>query len=311
MLYRVWNSSNRLAFVLGLLALFAMFMVVACGDDDEDAAPAAETTSDADAPEVVQGITIPPKGASKILDNVRERGELRVAVAMALPWLGQNPSNSELVGPAWTLAEKVAEILGVKITPVFTTWDALLPGALADKFDISVAATYDTPERREVVDFVNWSESGLCFSVMKDSGLKTIDDLNSPNVKMVIGMGTGTEQTTRATLPEANIEAIPPAPGVSFSQNLLLAGRSDAVPFDSPMALAVEREFPDLQIIPGGAKECIANPHATREIGLFHLKNEPELNKFLAAIADKWDDQLQEELLHWSDPVVQDELKGE
>ena len=180
MLYRVWNSSNRLALVLGLLALFAMFMVVACGDDDEDAAPAAETTSDTDAPEVVQGITIPPKGASNILDNVRERGELRVAVAMALPWLGQNPSNSELVGPAWTLAEKVAEILGVKITPVFTTWDALLPGALADKFDISVAATYDTPERREVVDFVNWSESGLCFSVMKDSGLKTIDDLNSP-----------------------------------------------------------------------------------------------------------------------------------
>ena len=115
---------------------------------------------------------------------------MRVAVAMGLPWLGQNPSNSELVGPAWTLAEKVAEILGVKITPVFTTWDALLPGALADKFDISVAATYDTPERRAVVDFVNWSESGLCFSVLKASGLKTIDDLNSPNVKMVIGMGT-------------------------------------------------------------------------------------------------------------------------
>ena len=311
MLHKVWNGSNILALVFGLLALFTMFMVVACGDDDEDTAPAAETTSDADGPEVVQGITIPPKGASAILDNVRERGELRVAVAMALPWLGQNPSNSELVGPAWTLAEKVAEILGVKITPVFTTWDALLPGALADKFDISVAATYDTPERREVVDFVNWSEAGLCFSVLKASGLKTIEDLNSSDVKMVIGMGTGTEQTTRATLPNANIEAIPPAPGVSFSQNLLLAGRSDAVPFDSPMALAVEREFPDLQIIPGGAEECIANPHATREIGLFHLKNEPELNKFLAAIATKWDAQLQEELLHWSDPVVQDELTGE
>ena len=309
MLNRLWNSSTRLTLALGLFALIAMFVVAACGDGDDDAAPAAETTSDA--PEVVQGITIPPKGASTILDNIRERGELRVAVAMALPWLGQNPSNSELVGPAWTLAEKVAEILGVKITPVFTTWDALLPGALADKFDISVAATYDTPERREVVDFVNWSESGLCFSVLKASGLKTIDDLNSPNVKMVIGMGTGTEQTTRATLPEANIEAIPPSPGVSFAQNLLLAGRSDAVPFDSPMALAVEREFPDLQIIPGGAENCIANPHATREIGLFHLKNEPELNKFLQAVATKLDAQLRDELLHWSDPVVQDELTGE
>ena len=66
-LNRLWNSSTRLTLALGLFALIAMFVVAACGDGDDDAAPAAETTSDA--PEVVQGITIPPKGASTILDN--------------------------------------------------------------------------------------------------------------------------------------------------------------------------------------------------------------------------------------------------
>ena len=284
--------------------------MMACGGDGDDE-PTTDSDAASDAAKVVQGITIPPEGASAILDNVKKNGELRVAVALALPWLGQNPSNGELVGPAWTLAEKVAEILGVEAKPVMTTWDALLPGALADKFDISVAATYDTPERREVVDFVNWTSAGLCYSVLKDSGLDTMADLNSADVKMIIGLGTGTEQTTRATLPLADIEAIPPAPGTSFGQNLLLSGRADAVPFDSPMALAVEREFPDLKIIPGGAKGCIENPHATREIGLFHLKNEPELAKFLQAVATKWNSQLEEELFHWSDPVAQDELAGE
>ena len=63
-------------------------------------------------------IMVPMEGKSALVDQIRGNGELRVGVAIAPPWLGQDPNNSEYFGAAFEIGQRVAKELGVDIAPI-------------------------------------------------------------------------------------------------------------------------------------------------------------------------------------------------
>ena len=129
------------------------------------------------------GVDAPPPGKSPTLDRIREQKVLRAGIGISLPWLGQNPKTSQYFGPAIELGDRIAKILAVKLELLPSTWDVIIAGLQANKTDLLLAPLFATEKRRQVVDFVNWTEAGTCYAVLKDNNkVNTLEDLDQPTV---------------------------------------------------------------------------------------------------------------------------------
>ena len=57
--------------------------------------------------------TVPAPGQSPTVDAIKKNGKLRAGVAIAWPWLGQDPKTGKYIGAAADLGQKIADTLGV------------------------------------------------------------------------------------------------------------------------------------------------------------------------------------------------------
>jgi ABC-type amino acid transport substrate-binding protein len=248
-------------------------------------------------------IVAPAPGVSATIDKIKEAGKIRAGAAVAAPWLLQDPTTKEYYGPAVDLVNKIGELLGVEVEMVDSGWDVLIAGLQADKFEITVAPMFATPKRDEVIDFVNYTSAGTCYFVKKDNDqINTLEDLNNKDVTIVTFTGTGTEEGIRAKYPEATIHSIVQPPGGQPAIEDVLSGRADVGPFDSPLAIFLAQEYPDLKIIPQDPEYCIANADIPFPIGMGFNEGDPEFAKFLQAVVDDMQDEIDAAILEYSDP---------
>lgn len=248
-------------------------------------------------------IEVPAPGASPTIDKIRQNGKLRAGVALAAPWLLQDPSTKEYYGPAADLVKRIAQELNVPVEYVDSGWDVLIAGLQADKFDLTVAPMFATPARMKVVDFVNYTEAGTCYFAKKDNAkVNSLDDLNNPDVTIVTFTGTGTEEGIRKKYPNATINSIVQPPGGQPPIEDVLSGRADVGPFDSPLALFIAQQYPDLKIIPQDPEYCIAHADIPFPIGMGFNKNDPAFTAFLQSVVDAMQAEIDKEIIEYSDP---------
>ena len=69
--------------------------------------------------------------------------------------------------------------MGLKASVVNATFDAIIPGLAAHKYDLGMSSFTDTKEREETVDFVTYFSAGTSFFVKADGG-PAIDDARRP-----------------------------------------------------------------------------------------------------------------------------------
>jgi polar amino acid transport system substrate-binding protein len=69
--------------------------------------------------------------------------------------------------------------MGVKVNVVNATFDAILPGLAAKKYDLAMSSMTDNKEREKVVDFVTYFSAGTSFYVKAQGGptVNTIEDI--------------------------------------------------------------------------------------------------------------------------------------
>jgi polar amino acid transport system substrate-binding protein len=236
---------------------------------------------------LAQSVEPPAKGQSVTIDRIRASGTLRAGAATALPWLGQNPASHEFFGPSVEMGKELADRLGVKLELIPSGYDTIIAGLQANQFDITIAALSATEKRKQVVDFVNYTIAGTCYAVLADNAkVNTLEDLNQPSVSIGTWTGTGTEQVVKEKYTKATINSVVmPVPGSNRMQDVITK-RIDAATLDSPRALLVVHQFPQLKIIPGGPDECIAHPDLPVPIGIAIAKGDPVFAAWLqAAIA--------------------------
>lgn len=78
-------------------------------------------------------------------------------------------NNSYAGGYDVSIAQKIADELGMKLEIVKTEWDGLLPAVTSGKIDLIVAGMSPTAERKETIDFSdNYYTSDLVIVVKKD-----------------------------------------------------------------------------------------------------------------------------------------------
>ncbi len=283
---------SYLPWLLLLVAALGMPFSATLAQDatpSSDAAPAA--------------IEVPAAGESPTVDKIMQNGTLRAGVAIAAPWLLQDPATMEYYGPAADVIERIGKELGVPVEYVDSGWDVLIAGLQSDKFDLTAAPMFATPDRMEVIDFVNYTAAGTCYFAKADNAkVNSLEDLNSSDVTIVTFTGTGTEEGIREKYPEATINSIVQPPGGQPAVEDVLSGRADVAPFDSPLAIFLIQQYPELKIIPQDAEYCIANADIPFPIGMGFNKNDPAFTAFLQSVVDAMQDDLDAAIIEYSDP---------
>lgn len=264
---------------------------------------AQEGTPEADASASQVAIEVPAPGESAAIDKILANGKLRVGVAVTPPWLLQDPNTREYYGPAADLMQRIGDELGVPVEYVESGWDVLIAGLQSDKFDLTAAPMFATPARMEVIDFVNYTSAGTCYMALADNEkVNSLEDLNSSDVTIVTFTGTGTEEGIREKYPEAVINSIVQPPGGQPPIEEVLAGRADVGPFDSPLAIFLAQQYPQLKIIPESPEYCIENSDIPFPIGMGFNKNDPAFTAFLQSVVDAMKADLDAAIIEYSDP---------
>ncbi|WP_247894407.1 transporter substrate-binding domain-containing protein [Azospirillum sp. B510] len=166
------------------------------------------------------------------LQQVRNRGELRIGAPPGEPWFFKDQRSGEWKGIGWGAGVALAEELGVKPVAVETTWGTAVAGLQAGQFDVLFAMDA-TPQRALAVDFPVQPMFYYALGVLARDGLaaKSWNDLDKPDVRIGVVLGTSPDRELTVRLTNAKLERFPNIDEVGAA---FVSGRVDAVSLFHP-----------------------------------------------------------------------------
>ena len=218
--------------------------------------PARPTYADPDGvPPRPPAVDIEPvyrRPAIDTLSTIMKRGVLRIGVAPAEPFV-MHDAKGDLAGFSIDIARRLAEDLGVRVTFVPTTWSQIVPDLLGNQFDVILSGLWVTPARAMVVNF---TESTAVEAVHLVAGkplatsLKTREDFNRPDVRLVVYAGTIQEGIAARLFPRAQVVKVE---GDEDQVTPVLEGKAHAALLTTPTPDLVVRSAPDRLFLPTGS----------------------------------------------------------
>lgn len=154
--------------------------------------------------------------------------------------------SSEIIGMDVDLGNAIGKVLGIEVEFVNASFDGILAGLQAGRYELGMSSFTDTKEREQTVDFVTYFEAGTSTMVRKcnPKGIEALEDLCGKTV----GAQNGTIQLDQLTKPEAEGSLIKtcqdagkdPVKGQGFPKQTdvnaaLQANRIDAYLADTPV----------------------------------------------------------------------------
>lgn len=146
--------------------------------------------------------------------GVQKAGVLRCGAAVAPPYIMRDPASGEYSGFFADLCREFADTLKVKPEFVDTTWDNIVAGLQAGKWDMSLALNR-TPVRAMAVQFsIAAMEYQISLAYNKDNpkipaGASTIADIDKPDVTLAVMSGTAQDKAISAAVKNAQILRLP------------------------------------------------------------------------------------------------------
>jgi polar amino acid transport system substrate-binding protein len=205
--------------------------------------------------------------ASEVPASIKSKGTLTVAAdASYAPneFIGSNGKTVE--GMDADLAKALATTLGLKANVVNATFDSIIPGLAAHKYDLGMSSFTDTKEREKTVDFVTYFSAGTSF-YEKASGGPPITDLSSLcGVTVAVEKGTtqaadSTAQSKKCTSAGKKPVKVLTFPDQNGANLAITSGRAQVGMADSPVA--------DYQVKKsGGQFKVVGTPYGTAPYGI-------------------------------------------
>lgn len=231
---------------------------------------------------------VPAPGASPRIDAIKKSGELRVAVLQNSPWLLENTTGSGMAwsGPAWTLANEYARLLNVKLVPVAVSHETKVPVLAANQVDMTISPLGETPERLKVVDFVIYSTTSVCMFGRagndKLAKVKSVDDLNSPDITIAYFTGGAEENWVKERFPKAKFRAVASS-GATAPVEEIMAKRADAAPINRVPWVNLNQKVKGLTVYPQ-ENNCQGSKEKASPVGLAVDKNQQVYLDWLRAV---------------------------
>jgi len=132
------------------------------------------------------------------LDKVLDKGVLRVGIMLDFPPCGYYADNGKPAGYEVDLANRIAEMLEVKLEILETPGPSRIPALVAGKVDVVFGSLAITPKRAAAVAFSRpYIGNSQWIITKKDSGIDDFEDIAGKKIA-----------TIRGTTPEINLMEI-------------------------------------------------------------------------------------------------------
>ena len=183
------------------------------------------------------------ESADDLLAQIKERGNIVVAMEGTwAPWT-YHDDNNDLVGYDVEVAQNIAEKLGVEVEFVEGEWDGLLAGLDAGRYDIMVNGVGVTDERAEKYNFSTpYAYNKTAVIVRGDyDEISSMEDLKGKKTANTIS-------STYAAQAEVYGATVTPVDDLNQTIELLLSNRIDATLNAEVVFNDYKKEHPDSNI---------------------------------------------------------------
>lgn len=181
------TNRTRLWTVVALVMIVVLaIIVVGCGGGSDEKVESSVTGTAAERAKTILGHE--PTGLAK---KIVESGTMTVANdANYEPCSYLDPKTNEIIGFDVDVANKVGQILGLKIKFVQPPWESVPAGLTAGRFDVSIGSMTATAERAKYLAFTKpyYYASGQLF--MKKGGTVVNDVSQLAGKKVGVGANT-------------------------------------------------------------------------------------------------------------------------
>ncbi|AGS25512.1 transporter substrate-binding domain-containing protein [Rhizobium etli] len=217
-------------------------------------------------------------GTGGRIARIKEKGFLRVAAPVGEPpYFVKDLKSGEIIGACVEMAKDIAQILAVKVQFVDSTWGDQIIQLQTDKVDIGMASSL-TPTRSLSVTFTRpYFQQGFGIIARPSFEAKSWADINKPEVRVAVDMGSTQETAVRQNAPKATVTSLPTRDDVILAMQ---SGRVDCGSFAVVPGLTAVRKVPNL-----GRFIMLDAPRVTMPTGLVIAKGlDQEWRDFL----DTW-----------------------
>jgi polar amino acid transport system substrate-binding protein len=224
--------------VVVAIVMTAALGLAACGSSKSSSTSSTASTSTG----VAASGGTDAKIAAEVPKAIRSKGALTVAADATYPpneFIA--PDGHTVVGMDADLAKALSAKMGLEAKVVNATFDSIIPGLAARKYDLGMSSFTDTKERQKTVDFVTYFSAGTSFYVKAHGGptIASLADLCGHKV----AVEKGTTQAADATAQGKKCKAAGKAsvdvlvfPDQNGANLALSSGRAEVGMADSPVA---------------------------------------------------------------------------
>ena len=176
------------------------------------------------------------------LDEISNRGELRVACQTQGAPFSFVDRNGKRTGSSVELVNMIAKEMGVKVKFLNYDWDGLIPALLSRKADMLAADMTPTLKRAMKISFTDpYMYTGSVVFVKQDSPIKTLEDIKA-GTKLAVLLGSTGENDAKKAFPEAKLKTY--KGGGPLLINAVMAGHVEAGVNDGSAARSQIASFP-------------------------------------------------------------------
>ena len=184
--------------------------------------------------------------AGNLLDEIKDRGTLKVGMVLQFEPQMYIDDSGNPAGYDVDLMNMLAEDLGVELEINNLEFDAMIPGLIARQFDMVSVGLVGRPPRLEQLWFTcPYVPYRQVVVVNNDSGIMSIDELNSSGVTMTALTGSTAANLTETRFPNAELIQLDQAP--AFLE--VASGRADAIVVEEYLALPFVAENPSTSVL--------------------------------------------------------------
>jgi polar amino acid transport system substrate-binding protein len=166
--------------------------------------------------------------------------------------------------------------LNVKLVPVAVSHETKVPVLAANQVDMTISPLGETPERLKVVDFVIYSTTSVCMFGRagndKLAKVKSVDDLNSPDITIAYFTGGAEENWVKERFPKAKFRAVASS-GATAPVEEIMAKRADAAPINRVPWVNLNQKVKGLTVFPH-ENNCQGSTEKASPVGLAVDKNQ-------------------------------------
>jgi polar amino acid transport system substrate-binding protein len=217
-------------------AVLVLVALAGCGSSSSSSTSASTSTGSSETSGADASI------AAQVPAAIKSKGTLTVASdATYAPLEFVDSDGHTVIGMDPDLMDAIGAKMGLKVKFVNATFDTIIPGLAAGKYDLGASSFTDTKEREKTVDFVDYFTAGISFYAKSssDPGVETVEDLCGKSVSVEKGTVEQEEseaqskKCTKAGKPAVKVLTYPDQNGANLA---LSSGRAEIGMADSPIA---------------------------------------------------------------------------